>query len=180
METTEPHSTDSNEHPTPPAMEEARPVKKRAAFWRRTGMVLLWLLLIVLVLGFGSGLLIQLPVFRHFVVSEVVGVIENGTNGTLTVGDIQGNLLEGFVLNDVTLRLKTGTAYDSVPLVHVDRIIARYSLLRWLRTNEIGVSSLILQNPIVHLVKFAGDTTWNYSLFTKSVERCRNSGNRSR
>ncbi len=168
METNEPRSTDSDQQPTPQALEEARPVKKRAAFWRRTGMVLLWLLLIVLVLGFGSGLLIQLPVFRHFVVHEVAGVIENGTNGKLTVGDIQGNLLEGFALNDVTLRLKTGTAYDSIPLVHVDRIIARYSLLRWLRTNEIGVSSLILQHPVARLVKFAGDSTWNYSLFTKA------------
>ncbi len=167
METNQPPATHSDEQPAPPAQEEARPVKKRAGFWRRTGLVLLWLLLIVLVLGFGSGLLIQLPFFREFVVKQLAGVIENGTNSTLTVGDIQGNLLEGFVMHDVTLRLKTGTAYDSIPFVHVDQIIGRYSLFHLLRTNEIGISSLVLKNPVVRFVKFAGDTAWNYSLFTK-------------
>ncbi len=168
METTEPISTDSNEQPSPQAMEEVRAVKKRRSIWRRAGLVLLWLLLIVLVLGFGSGLVIQLPFFRHFIVSEIAGAIETGTNGTLNVGDIQGNLLKGFVMKNVTLHLKTGTAYDSIPLIHVDRIIATYSLFRWLRTSEIEVSSLVLQNPVVHLVKFAGDTNWNYSLFGKA------------
>ena len=169
METTEPRSTESNEHPAPPAVEEARVVKKRRGFWRRTGMVIVWLLFIVLVLESGTGLLVQLPFFRRFVVNELAGAIENGTNGKLTVGDIQGNLFEGFVMNDVTLRLKTGTAYDSIPLVHVDRMIAKYSLFHWIRTREIEVSSLLLQHPVIRFVKFAGDTTWNYSLFTKAT-----------
>ncbi len=167
METTEPLSTIPNEHPSPPAVEETRVVKKRRGFWRRTGIVVVWILFISLVLESGTALFIQLPVFRRLVVNELASIIENGTNGKLTVGDIQGNLLEGFVMSDVTLRLKTGTAHDSIPLVHVDRIIANYSLLHWIRTSEIGISSLVLQNPVVRLVKFAGDTTWNYSRLIK-------------
>ncbi len=168
METNQPIPTTEKE-PTPqPAVKESRAVKKRAGIWRRIGMVLLMLLLFVLILGFGTGLAIQLPFFRHLVLSEVASAIESGTNGRLLFGDLNGNLLEGFVLNDVTLRLRTGTAYDSIPLVHVDRIIARYSLLRWLRTNEFGISSLVIQHPVVHLVKFAGDSIWNYDRLVKS------------
>jgi hypothetical protein len=168
METTQPSSTHNNEHPAPAALEEARPVKKRAGFWRRTGMVLAWLLLIFLVLGFGIGLFVQLPVFRRLAVNEVTSLIENGTNGRLTIGDIQGNLFEGFVMTNVTLRLKTRTAYDTIPLLHADRILARYSLLHWLRTNEIGISSLVLQRPVIRFVRFEGDTSWNYELLSKS------------
>jgi hypothetical protein len=168
METTEPRSTNGTEQPTPEALGGGRAVKKKRSFLRRTGLVLLWLLLIVLVLGFGVGLLTQLPVFRHFVVNQLEGTLENGTNGRLTVGDIQGNLLQGFVMSDVTLRLKRGTAYDTVPPIHADKVIAQYSLLYFLRTGEIRISSFVLQNPIIHVVRFAGDTNWNYELFAKA------------
>ncbi len=169
METTEPRSTNGTEQPTPAALVDGRAEKKQRSFLRRTGLVLLWLLLIVLVLGFGLGSLTQLPFFRHFVVNQLEGAIENGTNGTLTVGDIQGNLLSGFVMSDVTLRLKTGTAYDSIPLIHIDKVISQYSLSHLLQKSEIQISGFILIHPTIHVVKFAGDTNWNYELLSKTL-----------
>jgi|GEM_PF-2553921 len=139
------------------------------SFWRRTRRVAAWLLLIVVALGFVGLLFIQLPIFKRLVVGELVSTIENSTNGTLVIGEIKGNLLEGFVMNDVTLRLKTGTTYDTVPFIHADHIIAKYSLIRWLRKSEFGITEMVLQHPVIRFVKFAGDTIWNYSLLTKPV-----------
>ncbi|MFI5201973.1 MAG: hypothetical protein ACHQNE_06270, partial [Candidatus Kapaibacterium sp.] len=142
---------------------------KKRGFWRRTRRVLALLLLLLIVLGFAGLLFIQLPVFKRLVVGELISTIENSTNGTLVIGEIKGNLLEGFVMNDVTLRLNTGTKYDTVPFIHADHIIAKYSLIRWLRKNEFGITEMVLQHPVIRLVKFAGDTIWNYSLLTKPV-----------
>ena len=144
-------------------------VQKKRTFWGRTRKVLALLLLLLLVFGFAGALFIQLPMFKRLVIGELVSVVEKSTNGTLSIGKIRGNLLEGFVMDDVTLRLKTGTKYDTVPLLHIDHVLARYSLLRWLRTNEIGVTQLELDHPVAQLVKFSGDTSWNYSLLVKPV-----------
>ncbi|HEY3876925.1 MAG TPA: hypothetical protein VGM92_15780 [Candidatus Kapabacteria bacterium] len=148
--------------------EPVRAEKKRT-FWGRTRKVLALLLLFLLIFFFAAGLFIQLPIFKRLVINELVSAVESSTNGTLSVGKIRGNILEGFVMEDVSLRLKTGTRYDSIPLVHVDKILASYSLWRWLKTNEIGVTSMTLEHPVVRFVKFQGDTTWNFSLLTKPV-----------
>ncbi len=146
----------------------ARAPKKRT-FWGRVRKVLAILLLVFILIGVGGMLFIQLPVFKRLVIQQLVSVVEKSTNGTLSIGQIRGNLLEGFVMEDVTLRLKTGTRYDTVPLLHADELLARYSLMRFLRKNEIGVSQLVLVHPVVRLVKFSGDTAWNFSLLAKAV-----------
>ncbi len=162
--------SEPNETPAPhPATGTVVVVQKKRGFLRRTRQTIAWLLLIVLILAFAGMLFIQLPVFKRLVVGQLVSLVEQSTNGTLSIGQIRGNLLEGFVMDDVTLRLKTGTPYDTVPFIHADQIIARYSLLRYLRRNEFGIEEMVLENPVVRLVKFAGDTNWNYSLLTKPV-----------
>ncbi|MDP4198505.1 MAG: hypothetical protein Q8902_02915 [Bacteroidota bacterium] len=128
-----------------------------------------WTVSSLLFVGLAVLLIIQLPVFKRLVVNELVKTIESSTNGTLVVKTIDGNLLQGFIMRDVTLQLKTGTKYDSVNLIHADELLARYSVVRWLRKDEIGITSLVLVRPTIRLVKFAGDTTWNYSLLTKYV-----------
>ena len=154
---------------TPQQGGESVPVQKKRTFWGRTRKVLALLLLLLLVFGLAAALFIQLPIFKRFVIGELVSVVEKSTNGTLLIGNIRGNLLEGFVMDDVTLRLKTGTKYDTVPMLHIDHVLAQYSLIRWLRRNEIGVTQLVLEHPVAQLVKFAGDTSWNYSLLVKPV-----------
>lgn len=142
------------------------PTKKRR---RLALLILIWTFGSILFLGLAALLLVQLPFIQRLVVNEVVSAVESSTNGTLVVKSIEGNLFQGFVMRDVSLRLKTGTAYDSIPILHADEILARYSLLRWLRNDEIGITSLVLQRPTVRLVKFAGDTTWNLDLLTKHI-----------
>ena len=159
-------NADASAHPDP--NEAANTVKKKKTSRRVLG-ILLWLLLLVLVLGVSALIFVQLPFFRRMVVGELVKVVESSTNGTLVIKDIEGNILNGFVLNDVSLRLRTGTQYDSVTILHADHILADYSLIRWLRKNEIGITNMVIQHPVIRLVKFAGDTVWNYHLLFKPV-----------
>ncbi len=170
MENIEPQSTNDNGQ-TPPVHGDAKPhvVKTKSVVWRRTRQVAAWLLLLLILIGFAGVLFIQLPVFKRLVINELVSAVEKGTNGTLIIKEVKGNLLQGFVMNDVTLKLKTNTAYDSVTFLHADHILAKYSLIRWLRKNEFGITSMVLEHPVVRFVKFAGDTVWNYSLLTKPV-----------
>jgi len=108
---------------------------------------------------------------RRIIVNELVKTVEQTTNGTVTIGKLEGNLITGFVLSDVNLKLKTGTKYDSTTLLHADRAIVRYSLIRFLRRNELGATSIVLLHPTFNIVKFAGDTLWNYSMLTKPVAK---------
>src|SRR5581483_8997137 len=148
---------------------KAPPEQKRRGVWSRVRRILAIVLLLVMVLSIAGMLFIQLPIFKRLVVNELVSTVEKSTNGTLSIGEVKGNLLEGFVMNDVTLRLKTGTKYDTVPLVHADHIIAKYSFIRWLRKSEFGITEMVLEHPVIRFVKFTGDTLWNFSLLTKPV-----------
>jgi len=155
--------------PQTPEASGATVVVEKRTVYRRTRQVLAWLLLVLLFLVFGTAIFVQLPVFKRIIVNELVKTIESSTNGTLVVKEIKGNLLQGFVMNDVTLLLKTNTKYDTVPVIHADHILAKYSIVRWLRKSEVGITSMVLQHPVVRVVKFAGDTVWNMDLLTKSV-----------
>lgn len=108
---------------------------------------------------------------RRLIIHELVKTVETSTNGTLTIGKLDGNLITGFVLSDVNLKLNTKTAYDTVPLLHADQALVRYSLIRYLRRNEIGVTSIVLKAPVFNILKWAGDTNWNFGLLTKPVAK---------
>jgi hypothetical protein len=157
-------SSQINEHDTTtPVVVKKKTVKQRVL------NVALWLLLILFVLGISGLIFTQLPIFRRLIVNELVSTVESSTNGTLIIKDVEGNILNGFVMNDVSLKLRTGTKYDSVAIFHADRILADYSLIRWLRKNEIGITNIVIERPVIRLLKFTGDTVWNYNLLVKPV-----------
>jgi hypothetical protein len=112
-------------------------------------------------------LLTQTSFVRKFFLSKITAAIETSTNATLSVESLEGNLFSGFVLNKVRLRLRTHTAYDSVDLLRADQIIAHYSLIRFLRSNDIGITSVRIIRPVIQIVKFKGDSTFDISRFMK-------------
>lgn len=144
-------------------------VKRKRKLHHLLVLILLWFVGCTVILGLAILLFIQLPVTKRLVVHELVKTVESSTNATLVIGDVEGNLLQGFILHDVSLKLKTGTRYDSFDLIHADQVLAKYSLIRWIRRDEIGITSMVLVRPKIQLLKFAGDTVWNYSLLTKYV-----------
>src|SRR4051812_19191813 len=154
---------------TPPIVVVTKTEKKKRKLHHLLFLILAWLIGCAVTLGIAILLFIQLPIAKRVVVNELVKTIETSTNGTLTIGSVEGNLLEGFILKDVRLKLRTGTKYDSVDLIHADQLLAKYSIIRWIRKDEIGITSMVLVHPKIQLVKFAGDTVWNYSLLTKYV-----------
>ena len=150
----------------PPVTIETTVAKKRTVF-SRVRQILAWLLLIVCTLGLSGLIFVQTPIFRGILVNQLVSIIETNTNGTISIGAIQGNLWNGFTLDDVTFKLKKGNSSDSLPLLHADHIIVKASILRFLRTNVLGVSTLVLDHPVIHLVKPLGDSVWNFAMLTK-------------
>jgi hypothetical protein len=149
---------------------ERKPViVTRKSIYHRTRNWAVSIVAVLLFLVICAAVFTQLPIFRWMIVHELVKTVEASTNGTLVIGNIRGDIWNGFVLNDVDLRLKTGTRYDSVTIIHADKILATYSIVRWLRTDQLGITSMVIEKPKINLVKFVGDTAWNYTLLFKPV-----------
>ncbi len=163
----EPEQAPQEQAPTPLTAEKPAVPKKRTVF-SRFRQVLAWLLFIVATLGLSALVFVQTPTFRGLVISEVVSLLEGSTNGTLSIRAIQGNLWNGFTLDDVTVKLKNNRRYDSIPILHADHILVRFSLLQLIRrTDVISASSVVLDHPVINVVKLAGDSEWNIAMLTK-------------
>jgi hypothetical protein len=142
-----------------------------AKFLKRTTQILAAIASIVVLLLLTVVVLSQTPFVRGIVMNEIRSAIESSTNGRLVSGDLEGNLLSGFLIKNVHIKLHSGTAYDTVDILRADEVLARYSVIRYLRQNEFGVTSLVLVNPVIKLLKFSGDTTWNYQLLFKAPKK---------
>jgi hypothetical protein len=135
-------------------------IERATKFFKWVGVVIIILLLLVVAFS-------QTKWARNIVLSQIEGIVASSTNATLTSSSMSGNLFTGFVLKDVHLRLHTGTAYDSIDLVRADQLLARYSILGYLRSQTIGISSLVLYHPQIALLKYNGDSLWNIDRFIK-------------
>ncbi len=82
-------------------------------------------------------------------------VVRDLVNGEVTVGRIEGNLLDRFDLVDVSI-----TDEDGRPFLTADRIRARIALAPLL-SKRIIVRALELERPVVTLARAPGGT-WNY------------------
>ncbi|HET6510738.1 MAG TPA: translocation/assembly module TamB domain-containing protein, partial [Candidatus Kapabacteria bacterium] len=109
--------------------------------------------------------------FRRLIVSELVSTIEKSTNGTLEVESLSGDLINGFVLRNVHLKLKTASAYDSIDILHAERVFVRYDIFKLVKATELGARSIIIERPTINLVKFEGDTLYNHQLLFKPVAK---------
>lgn len=142
-----------------------------AKFLKWTTKILAAIVMIVVLLLLTVVVLSQTPFVRGIVMNEIRSAIESSTNGRLVSGNLEGNLLSGFLIKNVHIKLHSGTAYDTVDVLRADEVLARYSIIRYLRQNEFGVTSLVLVNPVVKLLKFSGDTVWNYQLLFKAPKK---------
>jgi hypothetical protein len=136
---------------------------------RRISEIIIVVLMIFLFIGILGFLFTQTSMFRRLVVSELVSTIEESTNGTLVVESLSGDLFNGFVLNNVHLKLKTTTAYDSIDILQADRVFVRYNVFKLLKASELGARSIVIERPSINLIRFEGDTLWNHELLFKPV-----------
>ncbi|MFI5262996.1 MAG: hypothetical protein ACHQM6_00615, partial [Candidatus Kapaibacterium sp.] len=119
------------------------------------------MLIIVIILLLLVGVLVsftQTSWFRNIVRSQIENLIEKNTNGELTLGRIEGNLISGFTIYDAHLKLRG----DTTELISMNELYARYSIWKLISGSEIPVTTLTLRSPKIQLIKLTGDSLWNY------------------
>lgn len=129
--------------------------------------ILLTIIGVLLLLILTAVLLTQTAFVRRFLVSELNKTIKSSTNVTISIKSVGGNLFNGFVLNDVHIRLRNQGAYDSVDLIRAEQVIAHYSILQLIEGKTLGITSLVFVRPVIQMLKFQGDTNWNVGLIMK-------------
>lgn len=143
-------------------------VKRKKNIYERILQIILVIFLLLLFIGVLGFLFSQTTFFRRIVVNELVRTIEKSTNGTLAMERLSGDLYNGFVLHNVHLQLKTGTAYDTVAVLQAERVLVHYNVFKLLKATELGARSIIIQRPKINIVRFEGDTLWNHQLLFES------------
>ncbi|MEP7234250.1 MAG: translocation/assembly module TamB domain-containing protein [Ignavibacteriota bacterium] len=139
-------------------VEQTPPQKTKRSFLQRLTRVILVIIIILLLLTGGLISFTQTSAFRNIVRSQIEGIVEKNTNSHLTLGRIEGNLISGFTIYDVHLRLRG----DSTELLSMKELYASYSLWKLIRGTGIPVTTLIMRAPEIHFVKASGDSLWNY------------------
>lgn len=77
-------------------------------------------------------------------------------NGQLTIARLEGNVLTGARLYELTL-----TDHDGVPLAVVDSAYIRYRVATFLG-GDIVITRVVAWNADIQLLRMPGDTAWNY------------------
>ncbi|MEI8133698.1 MAG: hypothetical protein WCH46_01320 [bacterium] len=119
---------------------------------------ILTIITILLILSASLITFTQTSWFRNIVASQLEKLVAEKTNGTLTLGRIDGDFITGFTIYDAHLKLRS----EVTDLISVNQIYAKYSLWKFISGKDIPVSDLVLRSPIIHFIKYAGNTVWNY------------------
>ncbi|MBS1902853.1 MAG: translocation/assembly module TamB domain-containing protein [Bacteroidetes bacterium] len=149
--------TTANQQPQAnPAVRPPSRFKRAMRVVRRTLLVLFLLVLALL-----SSL--QTGPMREFLKNKLVSIVESNTNGTVSIGEIGGNLITGLSLSNVTVRLKSDTA--AIARIHF--LSVRYSIIDYFVSNSITIHSLLVDAPEIRFHRSFGDSLWNYERFFK-------------
>jgi translocation and assembly module TamB len=87
---------------------------------------------------------------------QLVGILNDKTAGTVTIGKITGNLLDGVTIEDLEIRDSLG-----VPFLQVEKASARYSL-RALWSERLIFNDVTMVNPVLIFDRPPG-MDWNVS-----------------
>lgn len=139
----------------------APPPPKRS-FFQNTMRALLVIVIILILLAVFLVSFTQTSWFRNIVRSQIENFVENNTHGKLSIGRIDGDLINGFTIYDAHLKLRGA---DSTEIASIKEIYARYSIWRFINGSEIPVTTLIMRTPVIRFVKLPGDSLWNYQRF---------------
>lgn len=130
--------------------------KKNNNKWRRLRkyflytlfLFLLFISLLIVFLSYNSN-------FRQYIISQVVRLVNTQLLATLEVKDVHLLGVGGIKFDEVKLITQTDT------LAIVNSIIIDVSL-KTLLSNRIIVNKIVLNEPIIKLLRRKSDSTWNY------------------
>ena len=119
------------------------------------------------ILGAVLGSLVVIGVTGVFVVSNtdwgraklqarVLSALEGSANGIVSMGRLEGNLLTGVRLHELSIADSSGA-----PFVTVREVRARYGLVSTALNRRIELENVLLDHPVIVLEQNA-DEVWNY------------------
>ncbi len=130
---------------------------------RRVVRILAIIVLCLLILIAAVFVFTQTSWFRGIIADQLISTVEEQTNGTLAIGEIEGDLFSGFVLRDVRLSLKNDTA----TIFEAPTMLAKYSLYDLLTSDRISASEMVLVSPKITFFREKGDSLWNFQKLIK-------------
>jgi translocation and assembly module TamB len=125
--------------------------------------ILLWILFALFFIVMGLLVTTQTSWFRSTVKNKALELANKNINGTLSLGELDGNFFTHLNLLNVTLLQE-----NSDTLITIDEISLKYAPLR-LFNNQIKIRSVLLDHPDIRL-KRNDDSTWNFSKIMKQKE----------
>jgi translocation and assembly module TamB len=134
-------------------MSEAGVKPGRRRFWK----YLLWLMLAGLLGLAGLGWYSTTDSFRALVRRRLIATLERMTGGRVELGSIH------VVPFHLQVEVRNVTIHGrelpgEVPYAHLDSLVAQLKVTSFLRT-DIGVSYLVLDRPVVHIIIYPDGTT---------------------
>ena len=132
--------------------ELASPGRKRKFKW---GQATLGTLLLVSVVWL--GLYLKSDAFRDLVRRKVIAQLELVTGGKVEIQSFSWKL-SGLQFEARGVTIHGMEASDQAPLIHADRIAGQAKIISFFRT-EIGLRSLVIDHPVIHLIVYADGTT---------------------
>ncbi len=93
---------------------------------------------------------------REKIRARVVSALQGTANGTVTIGELEGNVLTGLRIRDLTITDSSGAPFISIPEVRTD-----YSLVPLVWTKRIELRDVFLDRPVIVLER-AVNGKWNY------------------
>ena len=130
---------------TPRATEDAPPGKQRRFKW---GQAILGIVLLISVVWL--GLYLRSDAFRELIRRKVAAELELVTGGKVEIQSLTWNLSHlQFEAKGITIHGRE--AANQAPFVRVDRIAGQAQIIS-LFGREIGLRSLVIDHPVIHLV----------------------------
>jgi len=127
---------------------------------KRIAKIVLLFVSVLAILGAGVIGITQTTAFRNWLRGYLAGVAAQNLNGTVTFGELHGNLLTGFRIDNVTFVMEGDTVFSC------SDVLVRYNPVR-IPSQFLSVAEFVVHNPTINLWKGAHDTTWNFERIVK-------------
>ncbi len=149
---TAPSSEPSSEPSTEPSSEPVPPVRRRILWKLFLGFCVFSLI------GFALlGWYVTTDSFQQMVRRRVVASLEKMTGGRVELGELH-TIPFRLRVDARNLTIHGREASDQIPFLRVDRLQAEMKIISLLSTT-IGLHSLVLEHPVVHIIDYPDGTT---------------------
>lgn len=146
-------------HPHIPHIRFKLPFTERIRHFVRN--ILFLLLLIMSSCTGGLYFLSQTEVFRQWLGKEILSIANNQLEAQIEFSDIRGDVLSGLTFDNVRIITQGDT------LLYAKQILLRYDLQPLLKSS-IVVNYLLIDSPIIKILRTTKDSSWNYNHIGKS------------